>query len=585
MRLDTLPLQRKFALLLLVCVVLVAGLAATGLVTKQQLAQAVSEVEVSGQAHATFNFGDMMHDALKGDLLAALLVAGGETVADRAEIVKDIAEHAETFRGTIASNSKLDLPPQIQKALGEVSPALNAYIEITVELAGLAFSDRKAAMARMPEFNQKFENLAKQQENVGNLISGLVKEMRDHAHMLSARANWILAIASALGVGLVVVLILMIVASISRPLRESADALKRVSEGDMDVEVTYACDDEIGTIVNGIDAFKESLTEAEKARVERIRMREQQQADTERRAEEEGARAKEADSQRKAAEDRAAALEKATAVFEQSMGLALQALTEQSDTLTHSAQSMSETADGASRQASSVAGDAEDATGNVQAVAAAVEELTASIGEIGRQVHESSSIASQAVEEARRIDDEVQSLAEAASKIGEVVNLITDIASQTNLLALNATIEAARAGDAGKGFAVVASEVKSLANQTAKATEEIAGQIGDIQSATAKSLEAIKVIATTIGRMNEIAGSVAAAVEEQNAATGSISENIQRAALRTRGVTDSMGAVDRAAKETGEVANKVEDAAEQLRTQTTVLRTEIDGFLMQIRAA
>ncbi|MFA7430552.1 MAG: globin-coupled sensor protein [Rhodospirillaceae bacterium] len=247
-------------------------------------------------------------------------------------------------------------------------------------------------------------------------------------------------------------------------------------------------------------------------------------------------------------------------------------------------QSMAETAEATSRQASVVASAAEEAAQNVQTVASAAEELHASISEISRQVGESNRISREAVEEAQRTNQLVTGLAAAADKIGEVVRLINDVASQTNLLALNATIEAARAGDAGKGFAVVANEVKNLANQTARATEEISNQINEVQAATKTAVGAIQGIGTTIGQINEIAAAIAAAVEEQGAATREIARNVQEASTGTTEVTSNIHNVTEASSETGHAAKEVLTASRELASQSERLKSKVDAFLTDIRA-
>jgi methyl-accepting chemotaxis protein len=236
-------------------------------------------------------------------------------------------------------------------------------------------------------------------------------------------------------------------------------------------------------------------------------------------------------------------------------------------------------------QATNVAAAVEAASINVQTVASAAEELSASISEIARQVAQSSEIADRAVEDANRTDAIVKTLAEGARKIGDVVGLISTIAGQTNLLALNATIEAARAGDAGKGFAVVASEVKSLANQTAKATDDISRQIAQIQLATKEAVTAIEAITQTIGEVSRIATAIAAAVEEQGAATQEIARNIHEAATGTQQVSVSIAGVSRGASETGAAATGVHDAAGELSKQAEGLSGDVQHFVTEVKAA
>ena len=211
--------------------------------------------------------------------------------------------------------------------------------------------------------------------------------------------------------------------------------------------------------------------------------------------------------------------------------------------------------------------------------------MSSSVSEIARQVTQSTEIAGQAVAEANRTNLTVQGLSAAAQKIGDVVKLISDIASQTNLLALNATIEAARAGEAGRGFAVVANEVKSLANQTAKATDEISAQVGAMQGATAEAVQAIEGITRTIGAINETAAAISGAVEQQGSATAEIARNVQEAAQGTGRVSSNIASVNQAAVKTGSAAAQVVSSAEQLSGQAANLRTDVDRFLANIRAA
>jgi len=253
--------------------------------------------------------------------------------------------------------------------------------------------------------------------------------------------------------------------------------------------------------------------------------------------------------------------------------------------LESTAKQLGGSAEETTRQSSAVAAASEQAAVNIQTVASAAEELSASIGEISRQVSESATIARDAVNQAKATDHQVEALSTAAGKIGEVVRLISEIASQTNLLALNATIEAARAGEAGKGFAVVASEVKNLATQTAKATEDIGGQITAIQNATGGAVAAIRSIGDTIQRIDQIAGSIAAAVEEQSASTAEIARNVQQASAGTAEVSSNIVTVTDAARQTGTSANEMLESAGQLGQESARLRDQVDRFLREVRAA
>ena len=346
-----------------------------------------------------------------------------------------------------------------------------------------------------------------------------------------------------------------------RPLHSIRDAMLKVASGDFNTTFSVGNrQDEIGALATALGTFRRNAIE--KARME----------------EEERMRNSQAISRQKQVDGHIAG-------FEAQIGQALTALGGAAQQMRTTSDGLSTTAEQANRQSKTVASAADDASANVQTVAAASEQLSSSVAEISRQVAHAATIAGRAVDETRQTDSTVQGLAAAAQKIGEVVKLINDIAGQTNLLALNATIEAARAGEAGKGFAVVASEVKSLANQTAKATEDIAAQVNAIQGVTKDAVEAIKRIGGTIGEVSSVATSIASAVEEQGAATQEITRNTQEAARRTKEVSQNIVGVSGSADATGTAANGVKSAAELLGSQAEQLRAQVDSFLTQIRAA
>jgi len=271
--------------------------------------------------------------------------------------------------------------------------------------------------------------------------------------------------------------------------------------------------------------------------------------------------------------------------FGASMDNVAKTLVAAASALRSDAEAMAASAEETSRQSNAVAAASDEASSNVQTVASAAEELTASIGEIGRQVVRSTNSTTQAVQEADRTNAQIRNLAEAAQQIGDVIKLINDIAGQTNLLALNATIEAARAGEAGKGFAVVASEVKSLANQTAKATEEIGAKIAQMQTATEQSVSAVKVIGETIGEISQVSTSIASAVEQQGAATQEIARNVQQASAGTSEVSSNVAGISQAASDTGRIATRVSGASEKISGEVNTLRSEVEKFLASVKAA
>jgi methyl-accepting chemotaxis protein len=286
-----------------------------------------------------------------------------------------------------------------------------------------------------------------------------------------------------------------------------------------------------------------------------------------------------------AATERKRAMAQLAGEFESSVGAIVNKVASAANEMETTAASMATIAERASSRTTAAAAASQQASTNVQAVASAAEQLSSSVAEISRQVANSAAVAAKAVGESERSNALVAGLADAAQKIGAVTNMINGIASQTNLLALNATIEAARAGEAGKGFAVVASEVKNLANQTARATEEISGQIAAMQGATADTVAAIQSIGATIGQLNEIATTIASAVEEQGAATQEIARNVHQAAAGTTEVSSNVAGVTQAVSEEGAAAKEVHGAAGELAKQAEALRGQVGRFLAEVRAA
>jgi methyl-accepting chemotaxis protein len=370
------------------------------------------------------------------------------------------------------------------------------------------------------------------------------------------------AVSGAVAVVLGLLLAWLIGSGTANPVVAMTGVMGRLAAGDTSITVpSRGRRDEIGQMAGAVQVFKDNMIEAERLRREQETLK--QRAEAEKRA----------------------TMNRMADEFEESVKGVVEIVSSASTELQSTAQAMSATAEETSRQSAAVAAAAEQASTNVQTVASATEELSASISEIGKQVSESSRITTRAVEEAGRTNAKIRELAEAAQKIGDVVKLINDIAGQTNLLALNATIEAARAGEAGKGFAVVASEVKSLATQTAKATDEISSKILEMQQVTGESVSAIESIGTTIARINDIATSIASAVEQQGAATQEIARNVQQASAGTSDVSSNIVSVTKAAGDTGAAATQVLSSSGELSKQSETLRGEVDRFITRIRAA
>jgi methyl-accepting chemotaxis protein len=369
------------------------------------------------------------------------------------------------------------------------------------------------------------------------------------------------------GAGLIGLLLLAmtlrVTSGVTRPLRGMVRDMEKLAAGDFALVLPgLGRSDEVGAMAAAVEQFK-------------IRALERARLDAEH--EEVGRRA--------AVIERRNELHRLADGFEAAVGDMVTAVTSLSTELETAANTLTGNADSTRQLSVAVADASGEASMNVRFVAQATQELTTSVSEISQRAHESSRIAGDAVRQAEATDDRIAELWKAASRIGNVVKLITDIAEQTNLLALNATIEAARAGDAGKGFAVVASEVKTLATQTARATEDIRALIAEMQSATGESVNAIKEIGATIGRISEIATAIAAAVEEQSAATAEIVRNVEHAAESTRRVAGNIGDVNRAAAETSDASSQVLTSARVLSGEGAKFKLTVERFLKTVRAA
>ncbi len=440
--------------------------------------------------------------------------------------------------------------------------ALNTYAEAAAGVLDMASSDPTTAFVLLLSAEKAFDAAKERLDGLRNIQARQTERTSAAAFASEEQSRLVFLVLLGVALLLAATVTVAVARTISRPLTGMTKAMAALAGGDQSVAVPGTDrKDEIGRMAGAVQVFKTKMLEADHLR------------------------AAQAEADRRAEQEKRAAMHNVADAFETAVGSIVKAVSSASGDLETAAGTFTKAAEVTQALSGAVAAASEQASANVKSVASATEEMTSSIAEISRRVQESSAIAQQAVRQAEKTDGRIAELSHAAGRIGDVVKLITAIAAQTNLLALNATIEAARAGDAGRGFAIVAQEVKALAAQTAKATEEISGQIAGMQTVTQESVGAIKEIGATIGRISEIAATVAAAVEEQAATTQEIARNVYQAAQGTGEVATNITEVNRGASETGTASAQVLSSAQSLSSESHRLGVEVQKFLDSVRAA
>ncbi|MCA1511246.1 chemotaxis protein [Bradyrhizobium sp. SUTN9-2] len=523
-----------------------------------------ADLSAADATDAAQTVGQLGNVVASGNLAAANMSAA--LSANTSDKLDDIQKEFKTAQGRLRSN--LDLLPDNQgnKMLRETAEKLLA---LGTGKTGV-FNLREKELDSIDYGQTILDETRKLNVGLGISVQQLVDGVQKETNTSTFQARQEISLATSVMLGLGALMLvgsalfvwLYVGRNILRRIGALQQSMQLLANGDLETEIYRSKNhnDEISVMANTLQVFRESMIETR-------------------------ALTSEQDKDRIAKAERAARMEAKIAQFESTVRSALDNLAQSANSMQSTAQSMSNTADQSNALVNAVASAAEETSVNVQTVSAGTEQLSSSIQEISRQVVTSAEIAKKAVDEAGATDATVQSLADSASRISVVVDLIQTIASQTNLLALNATIEAARAGEAGRGFAVVASEVKSLASQTAKATDEIRTQIASMQSVTTSAVGAIQGIGRIIGEINDVTTTIAAAVEEQGAATREIARNIQHAAGGTSEVSSNIVGVSTASAEAGAAATEVLGASDALRREADMLRGEIDAFLNDMRAA
>nr|AMK59477.1 methyl-accepting chemotaxis receptor/sensory transducer [uncultured bacterium UPO67part1] len=551
-------LRVKFGGVSLAYLLLVIVSAAAGAWSVQSIVSAMNEAAVTTSALRNQMQADMMHDALRADVLAALLaVKSGQSLSTA---VDDLTEHVKEFNASLAANRKLPLSPEVKAAIAALDDPLAAYIDGAKHMFEVAVRNPADADKDLPAFLTAFSNLESAMASVSDKIEAAVANARDTSDRTASMAKMALAAVGLLALVVSGGLFYGSWRTVIYPLMKLSAAMVQLRDGKNDVAVAGTDRrDEIGQMAVSVESFREAAI----------------------------ARALEAATERERAEKarRAEAVSRATEAFASEVETLIGQVASAAVQLEGSARALANSANESVGRSENVAAASAQSATTAETVAAAAQELSQSITEVASRVRDAETAAQSAVQETVKSGEEIAQLADAARRIGEVTNLIAEIAAQTNLLALNATIEAARAGSAGQGFAAFAQEVKQLATQTAKATEQISQQIAGMQSMTERSVAAMSQIKDVVGQVEVIGSAIAAAAEEQDAATREVTRGINEASDGTRQISANIEAVTDAARDAGRAANEVLDASGLLSANASALRERIVHFIEEVKAA